>query len=184
MCRPYTGACNVLPVVALDPLVLLSLLDDDDLVDAALAGHGHGADVDHLGSGERALADGDRLKSYVRGCGVVVVVVVMVVVIVVDGNGSRGGCRSRSGRGAGTGNGARGRDGGAGSGKGSGVGVDVVVAVMVNVVVDVDGGGLVVGGAVVDGDHVRGLADLEVGGVAGQLQSGSCRNNLGRGHVH
>ena len=37
-----------LPVVALYALVLLGLLDDDDLVDAALAGGSDGAEVKHL----------------------------------------------------------------------------------------------------------------------------------------
>ena len=37
-----------IPVMALDALVLLGLLDDDDLVDAALAGSGDGAEVQHL----------------------------------------------------------------------------------------------------------------------------------------
>ena len=37
-----------IPVVALDALVLLGLLDDDDLVDAALAGGSDGAEVKHL----------------------------------------------------------------------------------------------------------------------------------------
>ena len=37
-----------LPVVALDALVLLGLLDNDDLVDAALAGGSDGAEIKHL----------------------------------------------------------------------------------------------------------------------------------------
>ena len=45
-------------MVALDALVLLGLLDDDDLVDAALAGRGDGAKVQHLLDYGSVFSDG------------------------------------------------------------------------------------------------------------------------------
>ena len=50
-------------MVALDALVLLGLLDDDDLVDAALAGGSDGAEVKYLHDNTRIRLNFEKLEN-------------------------------------------------------------------------------------------------------------------------